>query len=474
MSGWLEILKGRLGLYTLLLNLGTGIFAIGQFVVSTIMPSVVGDLGGLRYYAWSFALFAVGAILGSASAGPVRAAVGDRVAFAGAALVMALGLAGAALAGDMLSLAGWRFFQGVGGGAISSQCYGLVAIMYPERLRGRALGLVSTMWGVATLLGPGFGGLFAEWGWWRGAFWALLPLALATALLAWAYVPRSESHGKLSRIPYVRLGFLAGSVLVLSVAAQFDRLWIRLALIAVSIVLAAIAFRRDATAEHRMFPRQVSVIASEIGAANCMLLMFSVVSAFVNVYSAYALQTLHGVSPLIAGYIIAIPSFCWTFTAIAVAPLRGERQSAAIVIGDIMIVIGAVGFAATIVSGPVWLITLFMSVLGFGIGAMNNPTIQRVMQAAPEEDRHIAGTATQSMRTLGIAFGAAVSGVIGVAAGMTSDTVARDVVADAMHWVYWVNVVWAVLTFVCVVPFLAGYRRRMARQPAAGASQSPR
>ena len=61
-------------------------------------------------------------------------------------------------------LVGSRLVQGVGGGAIASQAYALIAHMYPERLRGRALSLMSTSWGVAVLLGPAFGGTFAELG----------------------------------------------------------------------------------------------------------------------------------------------------------------------------------------------------------------------------------------------------------------------------------------------------------------------
>ena len=466
---WADILTGRRGVYTLLLGLGTGVFAINQFVVSTIMPTVVGDLGGLRYYAWTFSLFAVGAIVGSASIGPVREAVGDRAAFVGASLVMAVGLAGAAIANDMLVLVGWRLLQGAGGGMLAAQAYGLVAIMYPEELRGRALGLVSTTWGVATLLGPGFGGVFAELAWWRGAFWALLPLALATAVLAWRTVPVSEARGKLSQVPYVRLALLGLSIVVLSAASSFDALWLRVGLTVASVALAAIAFRRDAAAEHRMFPRQVMVLLSEIGAANWMLLLFSIVNAFVHVYSAYFLQVLHGVTPLVVGYLIAIPSFAWTFMAIAVAPLRGPQQTVAIVSGMVLILIGALGIAATAASGPVWLITVFMSILGFGIGCMNNPVIQRVIQAAPETDKHVAGTATQTMRTLGIAFGAALAGLIGVAAGLAGDALPRAVVASAMDWVYEINVIFGVLALLAVFPFLAGYRKRMAKDARARA-----
>ena len=461
-GAWRAIFTGRLGLYNLLLNLGTCLFAINQFVVATIMPTVVDDLGGVRYYAWTFSLFAVGAIIGAASSGPAREAFGDRGAFVTAAASLTAGLLGAALANDMLVLIFWRFVQGIGGGALASQAYGLIAAMFPERLRGRVLSLLSTVWGAATLLGPGFGGIFAEFGNWRGAFAGLVPLGLLTVWMAIRYVPQSEAHGKLSRLPYLRLILLASSVLVLSLTSRVDGAVLRIALIATSILLAALAFRFDARAERGMFPRQVVSIVSEVGAAYWMMLLFSIVTTFVNVYAPLHMQRLHGVSPLIAGYLCAIPSFTWTFTAIGVATLQGAKQTIAISTGVVLIFVGAVGLAFVVVPGPVWLIATCMAIVGFGVGAMNNPTIQRAIQAVPDSEKHIAGTSVQTMRTLGISFGAAASGLIAVAAGLVTDDVPHAVLADAMGWVYGINTLFALLTLLSLLPFLAGYRRRMA------------
>ena len=463
-SDWRAIFAGRLGLYTLLLNLGTGLFAINQFVVSTIMPTVVYDLGGVRYYAWAFALFAVGAIIGAASSGPAREAFGDRGAFVGASVLLTAGLIGAALANDILVLIFWRFIQGLGGGGLGSQAYGLIAAMFPERLRGRVLSILSTVWGVATLLGPGYGGIFAEFGMWREAFAGLVPLGLLTIWLAWRYVPQSEAHGKLSRLPYARLALLAASVLVLSLTSRVDATWMRVALVAASIALAWIAFHRDAQAERGMFPKRVMALSTEVGAAYWMMALFSVVSTFVNVYAPLHLQRLHDLSPLVAGYLCAIPSLTWTCTAIMVATLQGPKQTASITLGVFGIFLGTMGLGFTVVPGPVWAIVVFMSVLGLGIGAMNNPTIQRAIQAVPENEKHIAGVSVQTIRTLGISFGSAASGLIAVAAGLVTDDVPRDVLANAMSWVYGINVVFGALTVLSLIPFLAGYRRRLAGQ----------
>jgi len=85
-GSWAEVCKGQYAIYTLVLCLGMLLFAINQFVVATVMPSVVADLGGVSYYTWVFSLFAVGAVVGAASAGQLREAFGVRGAYAGAGL----------------------------------------------------------------------------------------------------------------------------------------------------------------------------------------------------------------------------------------------------------------------------------------------------------------------------------------------------------------------------------------------------
>lgn len=260
-TSWADILSGRLAVYTLVLTLGTILFGFNLFVVSAIMPSIEAEIGGMQYYSWSFSLFSVGSVIGAASAGPVREAFGDRLSYAGAGLVMVIGLIGAAVAHDMLVLVFWRFIQGLGGGAVAAQSYGLVGSMYPEHLRGRVLSMVSTAWGVATAIGPGFGGIFAEIGYWPGAFWSLGAVSLVITIAAWVIISPAKGHGKLGAIPYRRLALLAVSVLALSLTSNVDANWARGVLIVLSAVLAIIAFRLDSRAENTMFPRRAMNIA---------------------------------------------------------------------------------------------------------------------------------------------------------------------------------------------------------------------
>lgn len=419
-----------------MLNGGMLLFAINQYVVATIMPSVVADLGGVGFLTWSFSLFAVGAIIGAAGAGPSRERWGTKRAYAGAGLVLGIGLLGSAFASDMLTLVSWRFVQGIGGGAVAAQSYGLVAVMFPESLRGRVLGTVSTTWGIATLGGPAFGAAFSDAGLWRWAFGLLVPLTVVFALVAWRYVPgQPPDASRRSAMPWWRLALFGIAVLCFSATSLTSNIWNQAALAVIAIAMATAAFVRDARAEQRIFPRDVTVITSELGALCWIFFLVSIMVAFVGTYTTFYLQELHDVAPLSAGYLFAIVSFTWTGGALLVAQQPIARATTLIIGGLVLMVAASAAIAATLDPGPLWAIALALSSMGFGIGFLNNPAIQKVIVAAPEGEQQRAGTSVQAIRNIGMSFGAAIAGTIAASAGLEDGT-GRDVVATAMQWVY--------------------------------------
>ena len=451
---WAEIFAGEYSIYTFVLSLGMLLFAINQFVVTTIMPSVVADLGGVNFYTWAFSLFSVGAIVGAASAGPLRDAIGVRKAYAGAGLLLALGLVGAALAPDMPTLVAWRLLQGIASGAIASHAYGLVAKIFPERLRGRVLGTISTIWGVATVGGPGFGALFSTPELWRGAFWSLAPLSVLFAYLAWRFISAGGGHGQLSQIPFWRLSLLATAVFLMSATSLTSEIVFQGLLLMAAIGLVAIAFVRDAAADRNIFPRSVTAIHTELGATYWIFFLVSIVLAFVNTYTTFYLQALHGVAPFAAGYLFAVQSLMWTVSAIYVATLTTAYAVASIVAGLVVLLAASIGIAIWVDAGPVLALAIAIGASGVGIGLLNNPAIQHIISIAPEKEQPLAGVSVQAIRNIGIAMGAAMSGTIAVSAGLV-DGADRTTIAFAMRWVFGINVAFAVFALAIAIRVLA-------------------
>ncbi len=200
-SSWSRLYVGKYAGITLILNLGIGLHAVDIFIVATIMPSVVGDIGAAAFYAWTTTLYMVASIVGAASSAPIKAGLGLRRCYFLAALGFLAGSAICAVAPDMLVLLMGRVVKGLGGGLLIATNMMLVREVYPEDIRTPALSTMSAMWGIAAMLGPMIGGVFAEFGGWRGAFWFSVPIIILFSAMAWRRLPENEIAPSAPRFP---------------------------------------------------------------------------------------------------------------------------------------------------------------------------------------------------------------------------------------------------------------------------------
>ncbi len=457
-GGWRDALTGRVGSHMLTIGLGVLLAAMDTFVVSGIMPTVVADIGGVRLYSWTFALFAVGSVMGAGSAGPLRAILGARTAYFGAGAVFLAGLVGAALAPSMYVLVGMRFVQGIGGGAIVAMAFTMVGMLIPANLRGRAVAVISTVWGLATVVGPAFGGLFAQLDMWRGAFWALVLMTSVFTYLAWKITPQSEAHGRFSVLPYRRLLILGAAVLALSLTSQTDDPTERFVLFGLATVLSVWSFWRDSHAGAPMFPRQAMNLFSQMGALHWIVALSAVTTVLVQSFMTLHLQVLRGLPPIYASYFLMILALSWSVSSIVVSHLRADQEVRVLIGGLAISLIGAIGAAATVVDGNLALFGLAVSATGFGIGLTTPPIMQRTVRVAPPQEKALAGSSIHAVRNVGISFGAAGAGWIVVSAGLTSTAMSHEIVARAMLWVYEANILIATLTLIAAIPLFVAAR----------------
>ncbi|WP_433923568.1 MFS transporter [Paenibacillus taichungensis] len=152
--------------------------------VTTIAPSIAGDLNGLNLFGWIFSTYLLAQIIGTLVVGRIIDRRGPAVPFTLALLLFIVGLVAAATAGDMYTMIASRAMQGLGAGAMMTCVYTAISLSYPDELRAKILGAFGTAYVLPSMLGPYIAGLIADQWSWRFVFWGILPILLISALLS--------------------------------------------------------------------------------------------------------------------------------------------------------------------------------------------------------------------------------------------------------------------------------------------------
>lgn len=427
-ASWGQLLSGRNGLRSLALAGGVAVYAINIHIVTTILPSVVQDIGGLNWYAWNTTLFVAASIIGSALSASLITSIGLRGAYLLGMAVFMLGSLAAAFSPTMLFMLGARTLQGFGGGLILGLSYSSVRIVFAKQLWPRAMALVSSMWGIATLAGPAIGGIFAENGHWRWAFLSIIPLALfITLLIATQLTAHQGNSTKISnQTPLFKITLLAFSVLVIAFGGLANSVFVTaLAFVVVGFILYGIK-RHDMRSSTPLFPYGTYSLRQPLGSLYAGIVLMSV-GITSEIFVPYFLQIIHHVRPLSAGYITALMSAGWTTGAILMASRSPIFANKLFFIGPItsglsLLVLGVLLPLQTLNTelNAMWVIYVCLFGVGFGIGMLWPHLVTRVFVSARPGQENLASATVTTLQLYGLAIGAAVAGMITSAAGIDS------------------------------------------------------
>ena len=446
-ASWGALLWGRNGLRSLALAGGVAVHAVNVFIATTILPSVVQDIGGLPWYAWNTTLFVAASIMGSSCAPLGIRWYGLRRTFLLALLVFMAGTVVCALAPSMPWLLFGRVGQGLGGGMLLSLSYATVPLVFDQALWSRAMALISGMWGVSTLSGPAIGGLFAEAGHWRWAFWAVLPVCglLGTLLVTQLGPVGRKRSGRLDA-PLLRMGLLVASVLVVSAASLYAS-WVAQFLgVAGGLLLVLWLARMDGRARQRFLPAGAWSLAHPLGRRYAMIGLMSI-GVTTEVFVPYFLQVLHGQSPLHAGYLSALMSAGWTLGTLSSSGRGPVGVGRLLMIGPVLSAASLAGlyFCMPDPAAPTGLLAVLLLGVGVGVGLCWPHLLTGVFRAAPADQQNIASAAITTLQLYAMALGASVAGMVANAAGFT----------DPGGWQGTRQAAWAVYGVFAFAPALA-------------------
>ena len=410
-------LRGSRGPVLLSMMLSTAIVAMDSTILSTTVPTIVGELGGFESYPWLFSIY----LLAMAVTVPVYSKLADTF---GRKPVMLFGigvfLLGSILAGcawGMPALIAFRAVQGIGAGAISPMTQTIIGDIYTVQERAKVQGYVSSMWGAASVIGPTLGALFAWLDAWRWIFFVNIPICLIAAWLVW-----TRYHERLERHPHrIDVGgavtVTAGlALLILGVleggnAWAWDSVWSIGVFVLGGLLLVAFVLIERRAAEPvlplGMLRRPLIVVACVLGIAQGATLMG--LTAFVPTY----LEIGGGASAFIGGIAVAVTMLGWPIASGLAGRLYlryGYRTTT--IIGTSLVLVGAAGLALLGPMPDAWLIAACCFVIGWGFGWSTVPTLVAAQSSVEWRERGVVTGSILFSRSLGQALGAAILGAV--------------------------------------------------------------
>ncbi|MEU1225437.1 MFS transporter [Streptomyces sp. NPDC005828] len=442
------------------LMLAMGLAALDGTIVSTAVPQIVGDLGGLSVFSWLFSGYLLAVTVTLPVYGKLSDTFGRKPVLIAGTVLFLIGSVLCAAAWNMASLIAFRVVQGLGGGALQGTVQTIAADLYPLKERPKIQARLSSVWAASSIAGPAIGGLLAGYADWRWIFLINLPVGLVALWLIARHLVEPVRTAPRTGIRIDWAGALAifatGAVLVTAlVQGGVAWPWLSapsLGLLGGAAVLAALTVVIERRAAEPIIPgwvwrrRTIAAVNLALGALGLLMVAPTV---FLPTYA----QSVLGLGPIAAGFVLSSWTLSWPITAALsnrVYTRIGFRLTAILGISGALLLLLAFPFLPF--PGEPWQPALLMLLLGGSLGLFQLPLIVGVQSTVPYEER---GTTTASVlfcRQVGQSIGAALFGAIAngvLAARLGADTdldqlahslaatdETRRAVDAAVDWVY--------------------------------------
>jgi len=403
--------------------------ALDQTIVSTALPTIVGELGGVTHLSWVVTAY----LLSSTIVGPLYGKFGDvhgrKIVLQVAVVIFLVGSALCGLAQTMLQLILFRGLQGLGGGGLIVITIAVIGDLVPPRERGRYQGVFGAVFGVATIIGPLLGGFFVDHLSWRWIFYINLPTG-ALALAVIAAVLNSPTMRRQHAIDY--LGAVLLSIALTAIIlftslggttlpwdSQVTRGLIAIGFIGLIAFVAAEAWAHEPILPLSLFRNGTFAIASAVGLIVGLSMFGSI--TYLPIY----LQVVKGESPTASGLQLMPMMLGMLMTSIAsgrVISAWGHYKPFPIA-GTAIMTIGLLMLSRLSVEQAVWQTSVDALVLGLGLGMVMQVLVLAAQNSVDFEHLGVATSGTTLFRSLGGALGVAIFGAI-FANGLHADLIA--------------------------------------------------
>jgi MFS family permease len=388
--------------------------AIEATIVSTAMPQIVAQLGGLELYSWVFAAFLLTQTATTVVFGKLSDLRGRKsVILSGIGIF----LAGSILCGfawSMPSLIVFRLVQGVGAGAVQPVAMTIVGDLYSVHERGKIQGWLASVWALSAVIGPLVGGLIIEFWSWAWIFWINLPIGLLASAGFWFYLheKKSDARGRIDHLSAgvftVAIAAIMADLTALSTASRTE--------IAVITAIAAAAVAAFVVQERRSPEPMISLELwgrRPIAAVNASSLFAGMAMIGLTTFLPVFVQGVMQRPPLIAGFALSAMVLGWPIGATLSPRLWGRFGLRTILrAGSVLIPLGALVFVFLKPDTPPFVAGAGSAIVGFGMGLSSSASIVLIQEIVDWSERGSVTASYLFARTLGSTFGATVFGAV--------------------------------------------------------------
>jgi len=415
----LLLTKRRIWIIFAALIAGMLLSSLDQTIVSTAMPTIVGQLGGVENQVWVTTAYLLATTIVMPVYGKLGDVLGRRWLFLIAIALFTIASIGCAFAGDFWSFVVWRAIQGLGGGGLMILSQAIIADIVPASERGKYLGPLGGIFGLSAVAGPLLGGFFVDHLTWQWAFYINIPVGIAALLIAW-FALKLPSKKATHRIDILGIVLLSAATTCLIFFTDFggsaDHGWgaIETWLFGIGMVVAIGLFilvesrAKDPIIPLSLFQNPIFVNATAIG-MTLGIGMFAAI-AFVPTF----LQMSSGTSAAASGLLMLPMMVGLLGTSIASGVLISKTGKYRLypILGTLITAAAMVAMTTLTAATPIWLICVYLFFFGAGLGLIMQVVILVVQNAVPPTQIGTATSTNNYFREVGASLGVAVFGTI--------------------------------------------------------------
>ncbi|PQZ91042.1 MFS transporter [Arthrobacter sp. MYb227] len=398
---------------------GMMLSSLDQTIVSTAMPTIVGQLGGVEHQAWITTAYLLATTIVMPIYGKFGDVLGRRNLFLIAIALFTLASVGAAFSGTFWMFVFFRAMQGLGGGGLMILSQAIIADIVPASERGKYMGPLGAIFGLSAVAGPLLGGFFVDHMTWQWAFYINIPIGIGAFIIAWfaLTLPNKKATKKIDILGVLLLSIATTCLIFFTdFGGNKNHGWGAietwawgLGLLTAAVLFVIVEARaQDPIIPLALFKNPIFINATAIG-FTLGLGMFAAI-AFVPTF----LQMSSGTSAAVSGLLMVPMMVGMMGTSIwsGIAISNSGKYRAYPIAGTLVTAAAMLAFTTLSATTPLWLICIYLFVFGAGLGLIMQVVVLVVQNAV---DPSMVGTATSTnnyFREVGASLGVAIFGAM--------------------------------------------------------------